>query len=222
MSDLQKIKESLQKLANPENQPKMEAYMKNQFAFLGIKAGPRKEFVRDYIKTNGAPTNLELLAEKLYQEPYREYQYVAIDLLIRYMKKADKNVISVYEKLIQEKSWWDTVDFLSGTLIGHYFLKFPEQMETYNHKWVTSDNIWLVRTAILFQLKYKTQTNEAILFGNCDKWLHSKEFFIQKAIGWALREYAKTEPLKVKQYVLRSNLAPLSRREALKHFKEKC
>ncbi|WP_088838868.1 DNA alkylation repair protein [Listeria sp. ILCC792] len=220
MSDLQKIKDALQKLANAENQPKMEAYMKNQFAFLGIKAGPRKEFVRDYVKINGAPENLELLAEKLYREPYREYQYVAIDLLIRYMKKADENVISVYEKLIQEKSWWDTVDLLASTLVGHYFLKYPEQMAPYNHKWVTGDNMWLVRTAILFQLKYKEKTNEAILFGNCDQWRHSKEFFIQKAIGWALREYAKTEPDKVKQYVLRANLAPLSKREALKHFKD--
>ncbi|EMG27247.1 DNA alkylation repair protein [Listeria fleischmannii 1991] len=218
MNDLVKIKTTLKELANPENQPSMEAYMKNQFPFLGIKAGPRKEFVRQYIRENGVPKNIDLLAENLFLEPEREYHYVAIDLLTRDMKKVEPHMIYVYEKLIQTKSWWDTVDAIAGTLVGNYFLKYPEEMKGLNEKWISGENIWLARTAILFQLKYKEKTDEALLFQNCDKWLHSKEFFIQKAIGWALREYAKTDALKVRAYVLDSELAPLSRREALKHI----
>lgn len=91
---------------------------------------------------------------------------------------------------------------------------------TYNEAWINGDNIWLARTAILFQLKYKEKTDVDLLFFNCEKWLASKEFFIQKAIGWALRQYAKVDSEAVRQFVNSHSLAPLSRREALKHIGE--
>ncbi|MBC2183602.1 DNA alkylation repair protein [Listeria sp. FSL L7-0233] len=200
--------------------PSMEAYMKNQFTFLGIRAGERKKLVATFLKENGTPVDLLGLAATLFAEEEREFQYVAIDLLSRYGKKQPSEAIEVYEKLIVTKSWWDTVDGLAGTVVSNHFKLYPDLIPTYNEAWINGDNIWLARTAILFQLKYKEQTDVELLFSNCEKWLDSKEFFIQKAIGWALRQYAKVDSEAVRQFVNSHTLAPLSRREALKHIGE--
>ncbi|MBC1635966.1 DNA alkylation repair protein [Listeria welshimeri] len=196
----------------------MEAYMKNQFTFLGIKAGKRKKLLAGFIKENGAPTDLLDYVIVLFKEEEREFQHVAIDLLSRYGKEQPREAIQVYEKLIVTKSWWDTVDGLAGTIISNHFKLYPDLIPTYNEAWINGENIWLARTAILFQLKYKEQTDTELLFSNCEKWLGSKEFFIQKAIGWALRQYAKVDSDAVRIFVNTHPLAPLSRREALKHI----
>lgn len=198
----------------------MEAYMKNQFIFLGIRAGERKKLLARFLKEQGEPVDLLGLVKVLFQEEEREFQYVAIDLLSRYGKKQPSEAISVYEELVVQKSWWDTVDGLAGTVISNHFAAYPELIPSYNAKWIDGDNIWLARTAILFQLKYKEKTDTELLFSNCEKWLDSKEFFIQKAIGWALRQYAKESPEEVRRFVKSHSLAPLSKREALKHIGE--
>lgn len=198
----------------------MEAYMKNQFSFLGIRAGERKKLLARFLKEQGEPVDLLGLVKILFQEEEREFQYVAIDLLSRYGKKQPSEAISVYEELVVQKSWWDTVDGLAGTVISNHFAMYPELIPSYNAKWIDGDNIWLARTAILFQLKYKEKTDTELLFSNCEKWLDSKEFFIQKAIGWALRQYAKESPEEVRRFVKSHSLAPLSKREALKHIGE--
>ncbi|EFR99290.1 DNA alkylation repair protein [Listeria seeligeri] len=198
----------------------MEAYMKNQFTFLGIRAGERKKLLARFLKEQGEPVDLLGLVKILFQEEEREFQYVAIDLLSRYGKKQPSEAISVYEELVVQKSWWDTVDGLAGTVISNHFAMYPELIPSYNAKWIDGDNIWLARTAILFQLKYKEKTDTELLFSNCEKWLDSKEFFIQKAIGWALRQYAKESPEEVRRFVKSHSLAPLSKREALKHIGE--
>lgn len=205
---------------SPQDASPMEAYMKNQFTFLGIRAGERKKLVATFLKENGEPVDLLGLAASLFAEEEREFQYVAIDLLSRYGKKQPSEAIEVYEKLIVTKSWWDTVDGLAGTVVSNHFKLYPELIPAYNEAWINGDNIWLARTAILFQLKYKEQTDVELLFSNCEKWLDSKEFFIQKAIGWALRQYAKVDSEAVRQFVNSQPLAPLSRREALKHIGE--
>lgn len=198
----------------------MEAYMKNQFTFLGIRAGERKKLLARFLKEQGEPVDLLGLVKILFQEEEREFQYVAIDLLSRYGKKQPSEAILVYEELVVQKSWWDTVDGLAGTVISNHFAMYPELIPSYNAKWIDGDNIWLARTAILFQLKYKEKTDTELLFSNCEKWLDSKEFFIQKAIGWALRQYAKESPEEVRRFVKSHSLAPLSKREALKHIGE--
>ncbi|MBC2249811.1 DNA alkylation repair protein [Listeria sp. FSL L7-0123] len=205
---------------SPQDASPMEAYMKNQFTFLGIRAGERKKLVVTFLKENGTPVDLLGFAATLFAEEEREFQYVAIDLLSRYGKKQPSEAIEVYEKLIVTKSWWDTVDGLAGTVVSNHFKLYPELVPAYNEAWINGDNIWLARTAILFQLKYKEQTDVELLFSNCEKWLDSKEFFIQKAIGWALRQYAKVDSEAVRQFVNSQPLAPLSRREALKHIGE--
>lgn len=133
----------------------MEAYMKNQFTFLGIRAGERKKLLATFLKEQGEPVDLLGLVKVLFQEKEREFQYVAIDLLSRYGKKQPSEAISVYEKIVVQKSWWDTVDGLAGTVISNHFAMYPELIPSYNAKWIDGDNIWLARTAILFQLKYK-------------------------------------------------------------------
>ncbi|MBC1416083.1 DNA alkylation repair protein [Listeria innocua] len=198
----------------------MEAYMKNQFLFLGIRATERKKLVADFLKENGMPVDLLGLVVELFAEEEREFQYAAIDLLSRYGKKQASEAIEIYEQLVTTKSWWDTVDGLAGTVVSNHFKLYPDLIPIYNEAWINGDNIWLARTAILFQLKYKEETNAELLFANCEKWLGSKEFFIQKAIGWALRQYAKIDSEAVRVFVNSHTLAPLSRREALKHIGE--
>ncbi|HHQ0470608.1 TPA: DNA alkylation repair protein [Listeria innocua] len=198
----------------------MEAYMKNQFLFLGIRATERKKLVADFLKENGMPVDLLGLVVELFAEEEREFQYAAIDLLSRYGKKQASEAIEIYEQLVTTKSWWDTVDGLAGTIVSNHFKLYPDLIPIYNEAWTNGDNIWLARTAILFQLKYKEETNAELLFSNCEKWLGSKEFFIQKAIGWALRQYAKIDSEAVRVFVNSHTLAPLSRREALKHIGE--
>ncbi|EDO1129366.1 DNA alkylation repair protein [Listeria innocua] len=198
----------------------MEAYMKNQFPFLGIRATERKKLVADFLRENGMPDDLLRLVVELFAEEERELQYAAIDLLSRYGKKQASEAIEIYEQLVTTKSWWDTVDGLAGTVVSNHFKLYPDLIPIYNEAWINGDNIWLARTAILFQLKYKEETNAELLFANCEKCLGSKEFFIQKAIGWALRQYAKVDSEAVRVFVNSHTLAPLSRREALKHIGE--
>jgi len=145
-------------------------------------------------------------------------QYVAIELLFRMRKQADIQTIELYEWLMLHKSWWDTVDYISPNLVGNLFVKFPEIRNVSIKKWMDSKNFWLQRSCLLFQLKYKAKTDDQMLFDLCTRLSTEKEFFIRKAIGWSLREYAKANPSVVKKFVEDTMLSGLSRREALKHL----
>lgn len=204
--------------AEPEEKQAMEQYMRNQFVFLGLRSPKRRVIYRDFVAEHGKPKDAIAIAKELYTQSEREFYYMAIDILTKNVKKQSVDAVDFYEQLIRTEPWWDTVDLLASTLIGGHFALYPELIETYNAKWIDGDDIWLVRTAILFQLKYKEKTDAELLFANCAKWLDSDEFFIQKAIGWALRQYAKFDADAVLAFVASHDLAPLSRREALKHF----
>ncbi|TAE07534.1 MAG: DNA alkylation repair protein [Bacteroidetes bacterium] len=132
--------------------------------------------------------------------------------------KTPKRALELVESLIITNSWWDSVDYLAPRIAGKLFSRFPEQIERYTSRWIESDNFWLQRSAIIFQLAYKTKTDSALLFAYVERRKDSKEFFIQKAIGWALRQYARSAPQAVRDFVNHTDLAPLSRREALKHL----
>jgi 3-methyladenine DNA glycosylase AlkD len=142
-----------------------------------------------------------------------------MDLMIKNKRKFVENDIHLLERLITQNSWWDSVDLLAGHLVGVYFQKFPEQRVLFVQRWDESKNMWLQRSVLVFQLKYKASTNTELLFQYCRKYSESKEFFIRKAIGWALRELAKTNPDSVIRFVNETQLSGLSRREALKHIK---
>jgi 3-methyladenine DNA glycosylase AlkD len=201
---------------NEENAVPMKKYMKDHFPFLGIRTPERNMLIRSFIKDYGIPS-FDII-EEIWNLEEREYQYVALFLLEKHIKKSDEEAIDFYEKLVVSKSWWDSVDTLATRIIGVHLARYPHLIEAYTTKWIKSDNMWLNRTAILFQLKYKQQTDVYRLFAYINICAHSKEFFIQKAIGWALREYAKTDQKQVIQFVTENKLAPLSKREALKHI----
>ncbi|MFX3635591.1 MAG: DNA alkylation repair protein [Candidatus Pristimantibacillus sp.] len=201
----------------------MEAYMRNQYSFLGIKAPERSLLLREFWKMNGMPEGEQLLqvVRQLWQQPEREFQNVAMDLLAKHAKNADKTHIDLLEELVMDKSWWDTVDVLAAHLIGQHFALYPELITAYTERWIESDNLWLRRTAILFQLKYKQRTDTGRLFDYINRTKDEKEFFIRKAIGWALREYSKTDEEAVIDFVAETKLSPLSEREALKRIHNK-
>ena len=213
--------EEFKKRSNPKNAEPMAKYMKNLFAYLGIKTLERREITKKFFKKNGLPeiSDLEEIIRDLWELPEREFQYLAIGLMVKFKDKVDKEFIELYEYLITTKSWWDSVDGIASWCVGEYFKRFPKLTKPYTEKWMKSNNMWLQRTVILFQLGYKNKTDVKLLFKNIKKCMDSKEFFIQKAIGWALREYSKTDAQAVINFVENNKLAPLSKREALKWLK---
>jgi len=216
----------LKKHSNEANARDMEKYMRNRFSFFGIPSEPRRTLLREYMKMEGLPMveKLDEIITQFWDQPYREIHYCSVELLVKiltkYTSKPDLKLPAVFkntdlfEYMILHNSWWDTVDAIAVQLVGLWFRLFPEKIIPVTGKWIRSDNMWLQRTAILFQLKYKRETNTSLLFSYIKKQSLSKEFFIQKAIGWALREYSKTDPGKVKEFVEHTNLQPLSIREA--------
>lgn len=207
--------------ANAENAAAMSKYMRQLFPFFGLKSPLRDEITKKYIKENGLPSAALLpeLLEKCWAEPEREMQYFALDVCDKMIKKAEPSFVDALEICICGKSWWDTVDWIAPKHIGYLFSNNKDLINTYTTKWLSSNNIWLQRTAILFQLKYKHKTDTDLLFHCITSLAHSKEFFLQKASGWALREYAKSQPEVVRSFVTAQALSPLTVREALKHLK---
>ncbi|MFF2754590.1 DNA alkylation repair protein [Psychrobacillus sp. NPDC058041] len=215
------VKSYMEPHKNEENAIPMAKYMKNNFPFLGIKTPERRMIFSALIKENEVPS-LDLLHDEvwaLFQLEEREYHYVAIELLSKYKKKLTVKDLSFCQRLIESKSWWDSVDSIAPKTVGDIVKANRVEGEAIMVEWAKSSNMWTNRASILHQLKYKTATNEELLFATIERHRSSKEFFIQKAIGWVLREYAKTNPEIVREFVENTQLAALSKREALKHFK---
>lgn len=208
----------LQDNANTEKAAPMKKYMKNRYDFFGIASPERKMLLRAFLNENGYPINLDATVKSWWAQPEREFQYAAMEILDRKKKKVDGDFIQTYEYLVAIKSWWDTVDFIAAKLIGYHFQAFPELLPEYLPKWMDSGNIWLQRSCLLFQLKYKQETDWMLLQSLIHPLKSSKEFFIRKSIGWVLREYSKTYPDKVIAFVMNNEneLSGLSRTEALK------
>ncbi len=198
----------------------MRRYMQDQFEFLGVKRPARQAVARSYFKEAGLPSAGELPAvlREFWKARPREMLYAGQDLLIARKKDFDAHTIDLIEELIVTKSWWDTVDMLASNAAGHWFKSFPETRAARTGAWARSPNLWLRRSALLFQLKYKSATDAELLFDYCRRMAPDPDFFIRKGIGWALREYAKTNPRAVKQFLKNAALSPLSVREAGKHL----
>jgi 3-methyladenine DNA glycosylase AlkD len=202
-----------------ERAEKMAAYMKGKFAYFGIMAKPRNEILKAIIKEKTLPNDVIAIAKELWRQPQRELHYCAIELMLKGKKQWTENTIAELEWFIITHSWWDSVDSIAVSLVGEYFKKWPDQKEAITQKWNASENLWLVRTSILFQLKYKRNTDLEMLARYCLAHAHQKEFFIKKAIGWVLREYAKTDKNWVLSFVESYHFQSLSVKEALKHIK---
>ncbi|MBT8257065.1 MAG: DNA alkylation repair protein [Bacteroidia bacterium] len=207
--------------ANPEHAFHMKAYMKNHFEFFGIKAALRRQLFAAAIANNKEEihANCRDLVKKMYGIPFREIHLCAMELFHRIHKKSfAEEDIELIEFLITNNSWWDTVDFIAKYLLGLYLKQFPDNKESVIEKFSGSDDMWLNRSTLLFQLGYKSETDSGILFELSRKFSDSNEFFIKKAIGWALREYAKTKPEAVLDFVNSTQLKPLSKREAIRNI----
>ncbi len=214
------LKDLFEKNADPSQAPGMKKYMRDQFEYLGIKSPKFKELMKEFLTVNGLPPikELDVILRELWSLPQREFQYVATSLLGKCEKELPASFIKTLEYMIVTKSWWDTVDTISGGTLGVHFRRFPEVREKTLAKWRKSDNFWLRRACILFQLNYKKETDFDLLCDIIRENLDSKEFFINKAIGWSLRQYARTDPKAVKKFANSTPLQPLSRREAMKHL----
>jgi 3-methyladenine DNA glycosylase AlkD len=216
------LKTAFEQNANPAQAAPMKKYMRDQFDYLGIKSPELRALMKEFLAAHGLPPvkDLDVILRELWSLPQREFQYAATGLLGRAEKDLPANFIKTIEYLIVTKSWWDTVDTISGGPLGVHFRRFPDVREKYLARWRASDNFWLRRAAILFQLNYKKETDFDLLCEIIRENLDSKEFFINKAIGWSLRQYARVDPQAVKKFVKSTPLHPLSRREAMKHVEE--
>src|SRR5690554_2626370 len=207
---------------NPKIALEQKAYMRNQSEFYGIKTPIRRAVQKPFLDKQFLPKKEKLndIVYELWNKPQRELQLFAQELVFCYSNSMEKNDVKLFEYMATHKSWWDTVDFIATKLMGEYFKIYKEERNHYVEQWLASGNIWLHRCAILFQLKYKKDLDTQLLSYTITYLLGSKEFFINKAIGWILREYSKTNPEWVIDFVDKhSHLSPLSKREALKRLK---
>lgn len=195
-----------------------ENYVRNKFNYYGLITNKRRLIQKPFLIKEFLPPKSQLvkLTTLLWSKPQREFQYFAQELVFKYVKQFEVNDIALLEFMVENQSWWETVDYISVKLMGAYFKRFPEQKEIYCKKWLASTNIWLQRSALLFQLKYKEAIDDELMSANINYLLGSKEFFINKAIGWVLREYSRTNPDWVINFVEKTALNPLSKKEALR------
>ncbi len=211
------IVEALRDLADADNAFKMRKYMRDKYPFLGVNKPERQEVFKHLYKQYGSSQDWFEVSKELFAMPEREFHYVAMEYVKMSKKSWDSRLPALCEQWIGEESWWDVVDFLAPQILGPYFLQFPAERDVWIQRWMNSGNFWLQRFCLVFSLSYKDKTDVVLLAKNIQALSSSKEFFIQKAIGWALRQYARTDPDWVREFVANNALAPLSKREALKH-----
>jgi len=214
------IRNLLQASADDRIAASSKAYLRDQFECFGIPTPLRRTIYKEYMKKK-LPTYLDLqkITKELWQLSERDFQYFAVELMAARKKEWDHKIIYLFEYFITHKSWWDTVDHIARELTGPYFIFFPKQIKKVTGKWNRSDNIWLQRSSIMFQKAYKKATDTELLSAYILHLADSKEFFVQKAIGWSLREYSKTDPAWVKNFVKNHPLSTFSKKEALKRIK---
>ncbi|MCX8149073.1 DNA alkylation repair protein [Thermaurantimonas aggregans] len=224
-SSIDWLAEAYHGAADLSKKPWMEAYMRNQFAFIGVPAPVRKSIQKQWFKEVASVKTSEDLIELvklLYESNEREFQYTAIDLLAaRHRLLSDVQMQNLLEKCITTKPWWDTVDFLATNIVGKWLYDRKELQKEIGQRWLNSKHLWLMRSALLFQLKYKEKTDFDLLHHYILSLADHRDFFIQKAIGWALREYSKTNPKQIDTFVKQHDkiLSNLAKREALKWTK---
>ncbi|WP_418955836.1 DNA alkylation repair protein [Streptomyces tritici] len=216
---LARLTELYPKAGDPFRAQEMVAYMKGVVPFLGIRTPERRALSRRVLEGLARPDEADCTAVALrcFALPEREYHYFAVDYLRRHAARCSSGFLSVARHLITTDSWWDTVDHLAAHVVGPLVAADPALGERMD-EWIEDDDLWIARTALLHQLRFKDATDAERLFAHCLRRAGHPDFFIRKAIGWALREYAKTSPAEVRAFVTAhaAELSPLSVREALK------
>lgn len=216
------VRAALALVADPERARAMRAYMRGQFEFLGVMATPRREVLRPLFRVKRSSVELLACANALWKLPEREYHYAAVDLLRRQWKTFTLADIDAMIQLAQKNSWWDTVDALAdviGDIVRAARIIDPKAQRTMDAA-LKHENLWVRRIAMLHQLGWRDETDEKRLFAYALKLAHEEDFFIRKAIGWALRDYAHHNPQAVREFLAQAGgkLSLLTRREAGKHL----
>jgi 3-methyladenine DNA glycosylase AlkD len=229
MSDLNSkaaryVSEALAAAANPEKADGMRAYMKTDMPFYGVQKQGRTVILRELVKdlSPSGRDEYEDLVLTLWALPHREEKYIALGVARHFEEFVVPESLPLYRGLIVGGAWWDFVDEVATKLIRSLVLRHPEKVWPVADSWIDDDDMWLRRTAIICQIGLKEATDAGRLFRFCEERMDETEFFIRKAIGWALREYAKTDPNAVARFARahRDDLSGLSFREATKHIKE--
>ena len=206
---------------DPERAVAMRSYMRDQFSFFGVPAPERRAISKQVLDPLGAPSpeDLEAIGPLAWAVDGRELQYAAVDVLVRHAPQARPQLLGVVGDLVTTKSWWDTVDALSANVVGPLVRRHPGLVATLDG-WIAGDELWLARAAILHQLGYRSDTDVDRLFRYSLAWALCPDFFARKAIGWALRQYARTDPEAVQAFLVEHDdaLSPLTVREASKHL----
>lgn len=209
-------------VSNSEKADEMKRYMKNKFQFLGIQAVERRTIQKPWIEGMNTYYAHDMrwdLVHDLWQLEEREYQYTAIDWILSWKESSlNPSYFEQIEKLITTKSWWDTVDLLASNGVGKYKELFPSQGDAFIEKCRNSSDTWLNRTALLHQLKYKDKVDLQLLHSLCNQFKTNNDFFIQKAIGWSLREASKTFPNEILLIIEDLHLIGLAYRESMKYL----
>lgn len=213
---------ALAALANPEKAIGMQAYMKTDMPFYGVQKPARAPIARQLVR-EFPPANHEeyvALVLGLWDLPHREEKYLALEVAGRFRSFVDTASLPLYRRLIVEGAWWDFVDEVATHLVGHLVVHHPAEAWPEVETWIGHPDMWLRRSAIICQVGAKERTDAERLFSFCEARIEENEFFIRKAIGWSLREYAKTDPEAVAEFAKahRGQLSGLSFREATKHI----
>jgi 3-methyladenine DNA glycosylase AlkD len=219
-SAVDRLTEALGSAADPQRALQMRAYMKDRFEFLGVPAPERRRLAAPFMasmKGAGQERLLEV-ARTLWALPYREYAYVAADLLRRHERTLAPSALGALRDLVTTQSWWDGVDPLSH-VVGTIVRTNPDVADQMD-RWAADADLWVVRVAIIHQLGWKSDAEPERILGYCASQARHPDFFVRKAIGWALRDLARTFPDEVRAFVEahRDELSPLSVREATKHL----
>ena len=217
--DFNKLYEEMIQHKNEEQARQMSKYMLNKFEYIGIKTPERRKIFKNFFKEYNNEEKIDWeFVNKCWENKYREFQYIAADYLKNMKDKLTRDDIPKLKQLILKKSWWDTIDNLDMT-IGALALK-DSNVNKILLEWSLDENIWLRRIAIDHQLLRKEKTNTELLEKVLENNLGQAEFFINKSIGWALRDYSKTNPEWVKNFIEKNkeNMAKLSIKEASKYL----
>ncbi len=215
------IDSELRSVADPEKAIEMKAYMKDIAPYYGVPSPIRKSISKGLWSefSKRIRHDWRHLVVELWMMDQRECQYLAMDLMMKIKRSIIEEDIELFEKLIKTKSWWDTVDFLASNMIGSYFEKFPKNKDEFIQRWSEGENIWLIRTSLIYQLKFKERTDFNEIKRIILMHQESKEFFINKAGGWALRQYSKFNKEAVQEFMDDNpNLPRLVIREGSKYL----
>ncbi|MBI1270652.1 DNA alkylation repair protein [bacterium] len=216
------VRRELRAVSDSKKAVEMAQYMKSAMPFYGVQKPDRipifRQLSRDYAPT--CQSEYIKIVETLWEGDHREERYLAIDYAQKFVRFADCASLPLFEHMIRTGAWWDFIDPIASALVGSVLQSERQSVAAVLNKWIEDEDLWIRRTAILSQLKHKKATDRTMLFEFCLKTMHEREFFIRKAIGWALREYSYSEPEAVKEFLLanKSELSPLSFREGAKHL----